>query len=49
MHGGCKSQESNSKPYGVPADWEFYVDSIWINMKVPSTGAEGGRPTTQGG
>ena len=40
---------SNSNPYGVPADWEFHVDSIWINMKVPSTGGEGGAPPPEGG
>ena len=27
------------KPYGVPADWEFHVESIGGNMKVPSAGA----------
>ena len=37
------------KPYGVPADWVFYVDSIWINMKVPSTGEQGGAPPLRGG
>ena len=37
-------RQGNSKPFGVPADWEFQVDSIWINMKVPSTGGKGGAP-----
>ena len=39
----------NSKPFGAPADWKFYVESIGGNVKVPSTGAEGGGVTPWGG